>query len=107
MQKTVMDEILHEYEMEYAESARLSNELGMELSEAELYEFGSLFSRLKSLAKKGYSKLRPVVAAAKIAAAMLPGATANNVATYIENQRNRYRDQPVLVEKSNYKDKPR
>ena len=51
--------------------------------------------------------MRPVVAAAKIATALLPGATPKNVATYIENQRNRYKDQAAIVEKDNYKDKPR
>ena len=107
MQRTLMDEIFHEYEMEQATINKLSNELGLQLNESELYEFGSLFNRLKSLAQKGYRKMRPVIAAAKITTAMLPGATAKNVATYIENQRNRYRDQAAIVEKDSYKDKPR
>lgn len=93
--------------MENAAINKLSKELGMELNENEMHEFGALFNRLKALAQKGYRKARSVIAAAKIAAALLPGATANNVARYIENQRNRYRDQPAIVEKNNYKDKPR
>jgi hypothetical protein len=79
----------------------------LQLNKSELHEFGSLFNKLRSLAQKGYRKMRPVLAAAKIATALLPGAAPNNVATYIENQRNRYRDQAAIVEKDNYKDKPR
>ncbi|MBV9963191.1 MAG: hypothetical protein JO072_13175 [Parafilimonas sp.] len=107
MQRTLMDEIFLEYDMENAEAARLTNELGIHLNEAEAHEFGTLFSKLKSLAQKGYRKVRPVVAAAKIAAALLPGATANNVATYIENQRNRYRDQAAIVERDSHRNYPR
>jgi len=107
MQRTLIDEIFHEYEMEQATKNWPSNELGLQLNESELHEFGSLFNRLKSLAQKGYRKMRPIVTAAKIATALLPGATPKNVATYIENQRNRYKDQAAIVEKDNYKDKPR
>ena len=107
MPTTLIQEIFMEYEMENAEAKMLSNELGINLNEAQLHEFGSLLSKLKTFAQKSYRKMRPIVAAAKIAAALMPGATANNVAQYIENQRNRYRDQPAIVERNNYRDKPR
>ncbi len=107
MQSTLMDEIFLESEAGQALTNKLANELNLRLTESEMHEFGSLFSRLKSLAQKGYNKMRPVVAAAKIATALLPGATAKNVATYIENQRNRYRDEAAIVEKDSYNDKPR
>lgn len=100
MQRTMLDEIFQEYEMQEMETSQFQNELGLQLSQAELYEFGNLFSRLKDLAKKGAGKLRPVIAAAKIASAMLPGATAQNVARYLEGQRNQYRNQPSIIEQN-------
>jgi hypothetical protein len=106
MQRTFLDEIFREYEMQETETAGVASELGWELTEAELHELSNIFSRLKNFARRKYNQAKPLIVAGRILAKVIsPGAT--DVATYIESQRNRYRDTPAIVEKGGYTDKPK
>ncbi|MHA4846481.1 hypothetical protein ACX0G7_20055 [Flavitalea antarctica] len=116
MQRTIMDEIFSEYETKEAETSNMVNELGWELTEAELYELGGLFNRLKDFAKKKYNQAKPLIATAKIIAKLLgpadgpppPPPPVNDIAVYIEDQKKRHiENAPSPQNRRKYVQRPR